>query len=196
MNKAKREKIGSILLVANFIVRLSAIVLLFTINPILAIIINIALDSWDGTFYEYFLKIKKDVYQFHDKLLDYIYYMGLMVMAVNLHITFLPLIIFLFIYRTVGQFIFFFKGNREIFIYFPNFFEYFILGILVVDVVEAKQMFSGIDLMYPVLSVIFLFKFWHEVWLHHQKRSVVREIWIPFYQSLQPVLARIFNDRG
>ena len=58
-------------------VRLLAISLLFIINPILAIAINIFLDDIDGAFFKYLLKYSAQRYQDIDKILDFAYYIGL-----------------------------------------------------------------------------------------------------------------------
>lgn len=169
----------------NAIIRIAAISLLFLINPIIAILISMLLDALDGPAYEYLAKLEKSRYQRDDKILDYLYYVGLLVFIIYHHLPALPWLIFLFVYRSIGQFIFFWKKKRVIFVYFPNFFESFVLGFLLLEEIEKRQLFPQIDLTIPLFLIIIVLKIWHEIFLHWQKKSMSEILWLPLWRLIK-----------
>lgn len=166
----------------NIILRLSAISLLFFIDPIIAIAINMFLDAIDGPIYEHYLGIDGTQYQLQDKFLDLAYYIGLFVLVLNLQLPATPMLVFLFGYRLVGQLIFFYTKKREIIVYFPNLFEYFVLSFLVLGAIKEHHLWPQFDLTYPLLFCVTVGKIIHEITLHRYKQTIFLTVVRPAYR--------------
>ncbi len=158
------------------IFRLAATGLLFILNPIIAIIINIITDCLDGPIFRDYFGMKSEKYQIYDKFLDFIYYLALMVMVFWLGLPMISLLFIFFIYRIIGQIIFFFRKNEEIFLYFLNFFEYFVISVLLIEI-------FGQGWTIPIFSAAVIFKIWHEIFIHKQKKSFTKIFWIPLLEK-------------
>lgn len=171
-------------LILIFTIRLSVISLLFLINPITAIIINIIADYADGPLYKYYLKIPPLRAQYYDKILDYIYYVGLLTLVISQKTVVLPFLLLLFIFRTVGEFIFFITGNKRIFVYFPNFFEYFTLGFFITQAIDPTAITSSLNWIALLLLVITWFRVWNESFLHKENKTTFQVFWLPLLRSL------------
>jgi len=180
------------LLPTIFLARIAGVALLFFINPLLAAFLNMVLDASDGPLYKYFLKIPPLRAQFYDKSLDYLYYLGLMALAWHLNLPGLWLLTILLLYRSLGQLIFLVTRDRKWFVYFPNFFEYAVLALLVLRQwrLEAWLAMPLFDL--SLALAIFLFKVWHETFLHRQQQTFFVFFWLPIFKFLRvPVLSQI-----
>ncbi len=158
------------------IFRLAPTALLFIINPIIAIIINIITDCLDGPIFRDYFKMKSDKYQIYDKSLDFVYYFALMIMVFWLGLPMMSLLFIFFTYRIIGQIIFFFTRKEEIFLYFLNFFEYFVISVLLINIL-------GQSWTIPIFSAAIIFKIWHEIFIHKQKKSFTKIFWIPFLKK-------------
>ncbi len=108
--------------------------LLFLTQP-LAIWANYFLDIIDGDLLRY-LGMSEYWYQTIDKSADYISYVCMLLMARKWRIR--QTVVFLFIYRTFGQLLFFITRDEQMFFLFQNFLEPLLL-IYVLLIVKTKS---------------------------------------------------------
>lgn len=103
------------------------------VNPIAGQVISMTLDGPDGYFT---FKAKKPWQWYHkwDKLADYWWYVLILVYSFAANLPILPSIIFLFIYRTMGQFITLKKKESWMLIFFPNILENYFIAYLIFGV--------------------------------------------------------------
>lgn len=71
-------------------------------------------------------------YSFYDKRLDYYWYAWIMVYVLVQDHLYKNLLLFLFVYRSVGQFIYFRTKKNSVLFFFPNVFEIFFFYCLIV----------------------------------------------------------------
>ena len=171
-------------LVIIFIARIGAIALLFLINPALAILVNILLDYADGPLYKYYLKIPPLQAQYLDKSLDYLYYIALLTLIFIERLTVWPLLLLLFLLRTAGEIFFFVTGEKQIFIYFPNFFEYFTLVFFLIKAIDPALLSASLNWVALLLLTATWFRVWNEYFLHKEGRTFFQVIWLPIFRSL------------
>lgn len=169
-----------LVLILLFAARAAGVALVFLIPPIWAIIANILIDYLDGPFYKHYLKVPNVRAQYYDKFWDYLYYVALLIIIFRLRLAAAPLLVFLFAFRTVGEFIFFVTGNKKIFVYFPNFFEYFVFGVLLV-----YKFNWGIDVQIVLFGLIIVYRIWNEIFLHRNNKTFFHEFWLPLFRFLR-----------
>ena len=173
--------------------RFIGILILFVINPITAILINIVIDFADGPLYKYYFKFSRKMAQYFDKLWDYIYYIALMVLIINLNLQMWWILFILFIYRSVGEIIFFINGNKKIFIYFPNIFEYYTLGFLFIKKLQEIT-FINSYMIISIFIMITIFKIWNEIFLHKQNNTFFEIFWLPLFRFMGFGFAKRIKD--
>lgn len=128
----------TLLLVAIF--RFIAPILIFY-NPILITVISFSLDTVDSEI-AFRAKLSWKAYSLYDKLLDYWWYIWILIFCLNLSI--FPIILILFIIRSISQIAFFFTKKEKYFFYFPNILEVFFILYL----------FSSGSIDVPILLLI------------------------------------------
>ncbi len=97
-----------------------------------------------------------------DKLLDFAHYIFIwitVIFVVKPNSTVLQVLLFLFIFRAVGQLLYLKKHNRRYFIIFPNFFEYYFFFYLVEDLFEFGININGLSFW----VVLIVFKMLQEI---------------------------------
>jgi hypothetical protein len=162
-----------------FAIRLLGVALVFIFSPILAIVLNILIDYLDGPVYKHYLKVASKKAQYYDKFWDYAYYIALLILIVNIKPMAWQLLVALFFYRSIGELAFFVTGNKKVFIYFPNFFEYITLGVFIasstkISIFSQAVMFSG----------IVSFRIWNEIFLHRDNKTFFAVFWLPLFRHL------------
>ena len=174
----------TVVLILIFTVRLLAISLLFLVNPITAIVINIITDYADGPLYKHYLKTSALRAQYYDKILDYLYYIGLLFLAFSHLTTVIPLLLLLFVYRTIGEAVFYATGNKRVFVYFPNFFEYFTLGFFILKAIDPVVITTSLNWIAILFLVITWFRVWNESFLHKDNKTFFKAFWLPLFRRL------------
>ncbi|MBI3576924.1 hypothetical protein HY086_02725 [Candidatus Gottesmanbacteria bacterium] len=153
MSKNRRFKIILILVEVS---RIGLPFLIFT-HPLLALICSLLLDNVDGQlFYE--AGAKWSYYNTIDKLLDYWWYVFIVLYLWNAPIFGMALVLFL--YRSIGQFIGIFRKDEKIYRWFPNILEWFFLLYLLFPHLNV-----GISLVISLLWSIFV------EWLIHKSNA-------------------------
>lgn len=138
--------------------------------PIQATIASLLSDSLDG-YVGYRLGWKWKTYHFWDKTLDYWWYIFIFLYSVNLKI--FPVILILFAYRSIGQFLSLKKSNTKYLVWFPNILEnYFIFYVLTLIFPKLDFLF-GSDWVVTTFIVSLLLAITREHVLHVRKFSVL-----------------------
>lgn len=146
---------------------------LLFILPAYSIMLTLILDMVDGEFASR-NALTVDEYEKLDKFLDLWWYTGAMVYSIVMSLPFLQLLIVLYIWRLVGELLYFKTNNRILLFIFANYFENIFIAIYVSLAVPAifSFMLSGEYLVLLFGSAIVL-KIIQEWWIHVQKRSIV-----------------------
>ena len=155
-------------------IAVTIVILCITNVPVfLKIVLIMVADSIDCTrvhswlVSENWIDCNSMTYQKTDKVTDTICYMLLLVYLLNngrMSINYSYLIILLFIYRTVGVYMFLISEDRSYLFYFPNFFLEITLGLALTDYFKYLKPFKGIFLV-----GILLHKVAQEYYMHVYK---------------------------
>lgn len=127
---------------------------------------NFVLDSIDGDILMHF-GLEGYTYQSVDKLADYFTYIMMLIVGMRWKIK--NKIVLLFLYRTIGQFLFFTTRNDFMFIFFPNFLEplFMIYSLLLFKASSEAKAFSIYSRRKWLIWVIIItFKMWNEYNIH------------------------------
>ena len=156
-NKDKRSTY-KVFVIINIIIRL-LVGPLILISVWYASIISFFFDWIDGELFKR-AGIKRTIYSYSDKILDYYWYLAVIYYIYLASVPNKEIYLLLFIYRSVGQFWFFFSKNEKILIFFPNIFEilfYFYLFstkfVILRPVVNSSQIYLLIALLTPIKLV-------------------------------------------
>tara|TARA_Y100001970_G_scaffold223252_1_gene274825 strand:+ start:887 stop:1414 length:528 start_codon:yes stop_codon:yes gene_type:complete len=103
-------------------------------------------------------------YQQLDKTLDLFYMFTFLIVSLRWSGYFKTISIFLFIFRIVGVILFFTFDNRIYLLYFPNFFEFWILFIVVYKKIFSSKI-SNFAFIFILITSIFT-KIAHEIFIH------------------------------
>jgi len=134
--------------------------------PFGASLTNFILDSIDGDILMHF-GMPFSVYAPLDKIADYLTYIVMFLVGRKWKIG--KLIIALFIFRTIGQFMFFATNNDLFMFYFPNFLEPLFLVysfLLFKNKSEVKAYKSYKKYLLIIWILIVVFKMWNEHNVH------------------------------
>ena len=128
---------------------------------------NWVLDSVDGDILLE-LGLSDQTYQTIDKAADYFSYVIMLVVGLRWRIK--RLLILLFIYRSIGQGLFFVTRNEIVFLYFPNFLEPLVLAYTLLlfrhKGLETQAYISYRKHLGIIWAVIAIYKVWNEWYLH------------------------------
>lgn len=141
---------------------------LIFIWPLTAIILSVFLDLIDADFAH--KVISKKLYEIVDKNLDLWWFINIMIYSYINYPDYKIYLLIFFIYRVVGQLIYYVSGNRKILLLFPNFFEWVFFLIFL-----GKNYYPSIitgQTFYLILLVIFFVKIFHEWFLHVADLSI------------------------
>lgn len=128
---------------------------------------NYVLDVVDGDILQYF-GMQDYQYQTIDKAADYFSYIMMVVAAWKWRIRFT--VILLFVYRTIGQILFFLTRDEMMFFYFQNFLEPLIMIYSLIrfrykgDMVKTHKTYLKHIVL--IWGIILGYKLWNEWYLH------------------------------
>ena len=158
------RKIYKTLLFLNESVRLVGPFLIF-FNPLLASALSLIFDEAD--FYLFYKSGYKLIY-YHiiDKLLDYWWYIFILIYSLGQPIN--NFVIILFIYRSLGQFLSIISRNEKLLLLFPNILErYFNIYILLLYLGVSKLSLGNWNITLLALGTIIAF---YIEWINHIKK--------------------------
>jgi len=146
------------------VLRILAAPLIF-IWPLLSVILSFFLDVIDIEFASRKV-LNLAEYERYDKALDTWWYLNAMIFSWFYLPSFRLLLLMLFIFRAIGEIIFFVKNDRRIFFLFPNFFEN--IFFLIFFSINFKQLHFLLDKEYVFLSLsaVIVIKIFQEWWIH------------------------------
>ena len=149
-----RNKKGLFLaiLVADEICRFLAPFLIFY-NPLFAVFVNIFFDFIDYPLF-YFSGFKWEIAHRFDKLMDYWWYLFILIYSLTSGFYFKEIIILLFVIRSVGQIATIVTKNERLLIFFPNLMEWFFLANLLFDYLGFKMTLDTRLFVTLVISLI------------------------------------------
>jgi len=150
-----------IVIVFKFLV--PSLMLLF---PFVSLWANYVLDVVDGDILQY-LGMSDIQYQTIDKTADYVSYIFMLILGLRWRIK--NTVIALFIYRTIGQVLFFMTRNELFFFYFQNFLEplmmiYALILFVQKDETKAYKVYK--KYFFLIWGIIIVYKVWNEWYLH------------------------------
>lgn len=188
-----RTSMWRVLLYLTGIARFVTVFLIFYF-PLPTTIIQLLLDSADG-YISYKAKVAWDFYGIYDKLLDYWWYIFILLYSVR--IEFFNLLLVLFIIRSVGQFAFLFSRKYVFLLLFPNVFEVFFWFYLIQInfFPNLTYLFSGfyeIYLFFAILLIV-LVREYYLYHLHVKRYNHKPEKWPPFGFGEDKLLDKIFK---
>lgn len=129
---------------------------------------NYILDSIDGDILLE-LGLSEDTYQTIDKAADYFSYIVMLIVGLRWRIK--RLIVLLFVYRTIGQGLFFVTRNEMAFVFFPNFLEPLVLAYTFLlfrnkgsEELAYASYRKHLGLIWIIISG---YKVWNEWYLHY-----------------------------
>lgn len=134
--------------------------------PFTGIWANYFLDIIDGDILRA-LGLSEGAYQFFDKLADFVSYIFMLILGLRFRIS--RIVVVLFIYRTIGQVLYFLTGEEIYFFYFQNFLEPLLLiyTYLIFKNQSEKKAFSVYKKHIVLIwGIILVYKIWNEWTLH------------------------------
>lgn len=161
---------NKILFYTVVILRLISAPIIF-IWPLQAIILSFFLDVIDIEFASYKVLTLPE-YERYDKALDSWWYINIMAYSWFYLTNYKYLLLALFIFRIIGEIIFFVKNNRRVFFLFPNFFES--IFFLIFFSSNFNQLNFLIDKNYFFISLltVVIIKIFQEWWIHIAQISI------------------------
>lgn len=137
--------------------------------PIIVIIFSVLLDTLDGHI-AFWAGWRWRNYNTYDKLLDWWWYVWVLLFCLQTPIFGVMGILFLF--RSIGQFLALISSNPKYFVWFPNIFEkYFLLFFGSWFITPPAALFSGWYQVIPLTASIIL-AIWFEYIAHIDKKNV------------------------
>lgn len=127
---------------------------------------NFVLDSIDGDILMHF-GLERYSYQTVDKLADYVTYIMMLIVGIRWRIK--KTILILFLYRTIGQVLFFTTRNDFLFIFFPNFLEpmFMMYSLLLYRAATEARAYATYTRHKGVIwLLIVVYKMWNEYNIH------------------------------
>ncbi len=136
------------------------------IFPLIGLWGNYFLDIIDGDLLQG-LGMSDYFYQTVDKSADFVSYIFMLLLGLRWHIR--KTILILFIYRIIGQILFFITRNESIFFYFQNFLEP--LMLIYVLLIWKQKSEKAAYLTYKkhwkiIWTIVIAYKLWNEWYLH------------------------------
>ncbi len=134
------------------------------ISPFLISFLCVLADLFDSFFYRNAgFTLKR--YQLIDKSLDLYWYTFSLIYAYG-HLQFFPFLLVLYLFRLVGQIVFFIKKDHEVLLFFPNFFEFFFLLLIFVGKYRDLAYLISPNNLPRTLAILFSAKILEEILLH------------------------------
>lgn len=147
------------------------------INPWQGAVIALVTDCIDYRPLVRWLHVPQKIYQLQDKLLDYYWYILILLYALHSirDLVILWLIIFSFIVRSIGQIIFTISKKETVLLFFPNIQEPIFWAWLLSPALLSRQLFP-----YTILMVLIL-KLANEYYTHVLKGNPLDQIFQSFH---------------
>ena len=139
---------------------------LFLKFPFQAVWGNYFLDVIDGDIL-HFLGMNEVTYQTIDKASDYVSYIFMLILGTRWRIR--KIIVWLFIYRTIGQILFFITNKEIVFFYFQNFLEPLVMiyALLLFKKKSESKAYETYKKHFKLIwGIILAYKIWNEWYLH------------------------------
>lgn len=160
--KINEVKVFRFLAYLNVIYRILVPFLIFS-YPILSTFLSIITDTIDGDIFQR-ARVKQKTYQLVDKTLDVYWYIFIIIFS--FHGEFGHVLFLLFIFRLVGNLLYYILKDRHIFIFFPNIFEpFFCVYVLSLRISWLHVLLEGENLFITML-IITVLKIINEVIIH------------------------------
>jgi hypothetical protein len=144
---------------------------LIFIWPLPAIILSFFLDVIDIEFASRKV-LTLNEYERYDKALDTWWYLNAMIFSWFYLPNFRFLLLTLFIFRAIGEIIFFIKNDRRIFFLFPNFFENIFLLVFFSTYYKNLNFLINEKNIYLSFLILLLIKIFQEWWVHIAQISI------------------------
>lgn len=144
---------------------------LIFIWPLPAIILSFFLDFIDIEFASRKVLTLSE-YERYDKALDSWWYLNVMIFSWFQLPSYKFILLILFIFRTIGEIIFFIKNDRRIFFLFPNFFENIFMLIFFSIYFQQLHFLLGKRFIFFSLAIVVISKIFQEWWVHIAQISI------------------------
>lgn len=141
---------------------------LIFIWPLPAIILSVFLDLIDADFAHKI--ISKKLYQLIDKNLDLWWFINIIIYSYFNYPDYKIYLLILFIYRLIGQLIYYFSRNRAVLLFFPNFFEW--VFILIFFGKNYYPLILNRGTYLTISLIVFIIKIIQEWFLHVADLSI------------------------
>ena len=141
-------------------------------NPLVPSILVLTLDSIDGSLF-YKSGYNWKVYNLIDKLLDYWWYIFIVIYSLSLPI--FPIILILFAYRTIGQLLGLLTQNEKVYIFFPNILEKYFYLFVVLTFLGYENLFLKTVTNSLILIISISISLFTE-WAIHKKKIYLTQI--------------------
>ncbi len=166
--------------------RITGVVAFLYFHPFIAYFFNALFDMADGPIYKHVLILNPVKAQVIDKTFDlWLFTAAVAYTIVNYRPLVTPLLIFLFVYRLIGQLVFFITKNKRLFVYFPNLFENMFFSFYFLDLISANYLLK--DPLFFRINVILWgsSKIIHENSLHRRNETIFDDIILPTFQKIK-----------
>lgn len=137
--KDTKHKFVFFLLVVDELLRFFAPFLLF-INPLVAIPANILFDLVDYPLFRFSGFSWETSHRF-DKMMDYWWYIVILVFSLISNLPITPIIIVLFLWRSIGQFLTVVSKNEKLLLLFPNTTEWYFDLFIILSAVGLEKLY-------------------------------------------------------
>lgn len=141
--------------------------------PIAISVLSTFLDAVDG-FVAFRAGLTHHTYHMYDKLLDYWWYIFIVLYCVDLPI--FPVIFILFVYRTAGQIASLSLGNGLSFMWFPNILENYFFGYLLSTFIPILKPLYVDTMQILTIIICAILAINREYFIHVQKRNVANRL--------------------
>ncbi len=177
----KKHKI--IVLYLTSAIRIIGVGAFLFLHPFIAYLLNAFLDMADGPIYKHFLKINPQKAQLIDKILDLWLYTTAIIFSLfsNYLLPITYYLLFLYLYRLIGQIVYFVTRNKRLLVYFPNFFENFFFFFTFLDLISASHLARNPLFLYPSIVILVGGKIAHEISLHRRNETCFDNIILPIF---------------
>ncbi len=168
-NAKKVQPYLSFVYLLVFLRVVSAFLIFFAVVPVS--IFQFILDWIDGEFYKR-ARFRKHTYQMWDKILDYYWYVFIMLFLLADKPPHAMVFIFLFVFRTIGQALFFITRKQIYFFLFPNIFEILFFVFVATLAIPSLGPLLDVPYIYPIFAVVTVIVFIREYVLHIKQMNL------------------------
>ena len=142
------------------------------IAPRITALVSFMLDWVDGELFKR-AGYARNQYSFYDKLLDYYWYIWILIYIFANNVPFKDFFVFLFLFRTLGQFLYMKYKKEYLLLLFPNIFEIFFIYYLIVRLFGSYSLFFlSPPILWISLLVILIFVLVREYILHIKQANL------------------------